>query len=91
MKRLILVTFLLLTSLCVATTGAFVADPNTTYADDIHYDAKIHMVVIHIHAKILWFKLDEFYGLKVVNDKNINTLMFDTLGKNPEVVHLKRQ
>ncbi len=90
MKRILLVLSLLISGLCLASTGKFAADPNNSYADEIHYDKSIHMIVIHVHAKALWFHIDEFYGLKIKDDKNINKVMVDTLGNTPEVIHLKK-
>lgn len=88
-KKTILVVILLISSLCLA-AGDFIASPNETYADDIHYDASLHMIIIHVHAKALWFNIDDFYGLHIKNDKNIDKVMNDVLDTPPQIIHLKK-
>jgi hypothetical protein len=84
---------ILIALLCVATLafGAtkYIPDPNETRVENVHYDPELKMVVIHIHAHVLWFNIEEVYGLKVKDDKDIKNVWERIIGDQPEVVHLK--
>ena len=83
---------LLISSLAIASSvgGKYILDPNETRVTDVHYNAELHMVVIHIHAKVLWFEIEEIYGLKVKDDTDIDATWRRIIGDQPDVIHLKR-
>ena len=87
MKKLILI-LLLLPILAYAST--YVLDPNTNYVDEVGYNAKLNLIVIHVHAKVLWFSIDDFYGLKVVDSKDIDSHLLRMLGPSPQIVHINK-
>lgn len=90
MKK-ILIALLLAASLGAATVGGFVADPNNNYIDEVHYDASLKVIVIRVHAKVLLWTVDEYYGLNIKEDKDIEKIMKEVLGDTPSIVHLKKQ
>jgi len=87
MKRSILILlFLLLASAAIG--NKYILSPNSTHVSDVHYDADLHLMIIHIHGKVLWFTVNEVYGLRVIDDKDIVPQMKRMLGENPQIVHL---
>lgn len=87
----VILTLLLMTSLASAATVAmhYVADPNETTVSNVHYDPDLKMVVIHVHAKVMWFHVEEIYGLKIKDDSTIEKDWLRIIGDQPEVIHLK--
>lgn len=88
MKRLLL-ALLLLTGVCWA-GSTFELCPDGNYVDEVHYEPELKLIVIHVHAKILWWTVNEYYGLKVEHDKDIDARMKEMLGTTPSIVHLKK-
>ncbi len=67
----------------------YVIDPNNTKVESINYDKELHMLVIKVYAEVFWFKVTETYGLKVVDDSNIDIDWKRIVGDKPIVIHLK--
>ena len=92
--RKILIFLSLLCGLAYASTAAlkatYVPDPNETRVENAHYDPELKMVVIHVHAKVLWFTIEEIYGLKVKDDSDIDAVWKRIIGDQPQIVHLKK-
>lgn len=86
-KKYAFIALLALASTAFA--SSYVLDPNKNFVDHVHYDASLKLIVIHVHAKIFWFTLDERYGLKVEDDVDINKHLLRILGPEPTIVHLK--
>jgi hypothetical protein len=70
--------------------GKYTPDPNETRVDNVHYDKDLKMVIIHIHANVLWFTIEEIYGLKVKDDTDIEAVWKRIIGDRPDVLHLKK-
>lgn len=89
--RKALLLLLLAIGLGAATTSGFVLAPNSNYVDEVHYDSSLRVIVFRVHAKILWWTVDEYYGLNVKDDTNINASIQNILGDKPSIVHLRKQ
>jgi hypothetical protein len=89
MKSKLLIAALIVSTLAFGAT-TYAPDPNETRVDNVHYDPELKMVVIHIHAHVLWFNIEEIYGLKVKDDTDIQKVWERVIGDKPDVVHLKK-
>ncbi len=64
-------------------------NPSSDYVDNVHYDKDLRLIVVHVHAKVLWMTFNEVYGIKVDSDKDIEQRLKEIMGDNVEIVHLK--
>ncbi len=93
MNLKILLTLLLFTTTLFAAPNnsqiKYSIDPNNTKLESVNYNPELHMLVIKIHVEVLWLKFSETYGLKVLDNSNIDSDWKRIVGGQPEVIHLK--
>lgn len=70
-------------------------DPDSSYVDNVHYDKNLGVIVINVHAKVLWMNINEAYGIIVNNNCstwniNIDEELKRVLGGEVKIIHLKK-
>lgn len=81
--------FLACSVLYCSSSFKYELNPNSDYVDNVHYDKDLKLIVVHVHAKVLWMTFNEVYGIKVHSDKDIEQRLVEIMGENVEIVHLK--
>jgi hypothetical protein len=72
-----------------ATNFTYTLDPDKSYVDHVHYDKEMRLIIIQVHAHVLWMTFNEAYGIKVHSDKDIEPRLKEMMGDTVEIVHLK--
>jgi len=72
-----------------ATLSKYKEAPDRSYVDNVHYDEKLNVIVVHVHAKAWFISVDQIYGIRVNNNKDIENKIRDIMGETPEIVRLE--
>jgi len=88
----VVLPILFLASIAYATVTAaytYKEAPDTSYVDNVHYDAKLKVIVIHVHARAWFINVNQIYGLRVKDDTDIENRIKQMIGEKPEIVRLE--
>ena len=87
MRKSILAFLVLSSFWCLS--ASYQPQKSSVWAEDIHYDANLNMIVVHAHADFLFFSINKIYGIQVKDNANASAIVDRMIGPSPKISELR--